>query len=302
MLHTLDPICGMTVEPDSPLRVEHAGDTFLFCSEYCEQEFKKDPESALKPKDFSGMEKVEFFCPMDPEVTNLGPDSCPKCGMALQPREVTLESLRDDPETRELIRKLWGSSVFTVPLVAIAMSHSHAAPLWVQFALTLPVLFYFGAFIFQRAWGSWKSPNMFTLIGLGVGVSFAVSALEWLWPDLLPIEGVYFESAAVIVTLVILGQWLESRARHSTLGAIRALFELQPQKTQLQDAHGAWKDTPIANVMLGARIRVPPGEHIPLDGVVVQGESAVDESLLTGESLPIDKRPGSRVTAGSLNG
>ena len=266
--------------------------------------------------------RTEWVCPMHPEVVRPGPGACPVCGMALEPRMVTLEE-EVSPELRDMTRRFWVGLVLTVPLMAIAMSDlipgqalQHAASprllAWVQLALATPVVLWAGAPFFERAWASVvnRSPNMFTLIALGTGTAYGYSVAATLAPGLFPPAvrghggevGVYFEVAATITVLVLLGQVLELRARSRTSGAIRALLGLAPTTARVLRADGREEDAPLAEVVVGDRLRVRPGERIPVDGTVVEGRSAVDESMVTGEPLPVEKTPGDRVTGGTVNG
>ena len=266
--------------------------------------------------------RTEWVCPMHPEVVRPGPGACPICGMALEPRIVTLEE-EVSPELRDMTRRFWVGLVLTVPLLAIAMSDlipgqalQHAASprllAWVQLALATPVVLWGGAPFFERAWASVvnRSPNMFTLIALGTGTAYGYSVAATLAPGLFPPAvrghggevGVYFEVAATITVLVLLGQVLELRARSRTSGAIRALLGLAPTTARVLRADGREEDVPLAEVVVGDRLRVRPGERIPVDGTVLEGRSAVDESMVTGEPLPVEKTPGDRVTGGTVNG
>lgn len=266
--------------------------------------------------------KTEWTCPMHPEIVQSAPGNCPKCGMALEPR--TVSAVEDEnPELREMRRRLWASSLITIPLVAIAMAHlvpsaithalsaSSARP-FVELLLATPVVLWGGWPFFVRAWRSLvnRSPNMFTLIGLGVAVAYGFSLVAVLAPGVFPPafrEGngqvaVYFEAAAVIVVLVLLGQVLELRARGQTGAAIRALLNLTPKTARRIGPHGVEEDVPLTEVQVGDRLRVRPGEKIPVDGVVVEGHSAVDESMITGEPIPVEKDAGARVIGATVNG
>ena len=263
--------------------------------------------------------RIEYTCPMHPEIRQSTPGSCPICGTALEPRSVAAEA-EGNPELRAMARRFWVSLVFTVPLVALAMLKM-APPIahrfsgerlaWVQFALATPVVLWGGWPFFQRAWASLKfrSANMFTLIGMGVAVAYLYSAVATLAPGRLPAAflehgapAVYYEAAAAIVTLVLLGQVLELRARSRTSSAIRALLDLSPKLARKIFPDGHEQDIPLESVQVGERLRVRPGEKVPVDGVVVDGSSAVDESLVTGEAMPSEKQKGSAVIGGTVNG
>jgi Cu+-exporting ATPase len=265
--------------------------------------------------------RVEYVCPMHPEIVRDAPGSCPICGMALEPRTVTLQE-EDNPELRSMQRRLWVSSALTVPVFLLAMSDlipgqpvqrllSAEAAAWIQLALSAPVVLWGGWPFFQRGWASVvnRHLNMFTLIALGTAAAFGFSLLATFFPSFLPhsmrhggMAPVYYEAASVITTLVLLGQVLELRARSATSGAIRALLGLAPKTARRISADGAEQDVPLEQVGAGDRLRVRPGEKVPVDGSVLEGGSAVDESSITGESIPVEKGSGDRVTAGTMNG
>nr|WP_276375041.1 heavy metal translocating P-type ATPase [Corallococcus exercitus] len=284
------PKCGMALEPEAP--------------------------PALQTR-------VEYTCPMHPEVVSDGPGTCPKCGMALEPRTVTVEE-PPDPELRSMTRRFWVGLGLSVPLMLLGMSDmlpgqpvqhalSPAALVWAQFVLATPVVLWVGAPFFQRGWASLRNRhlNMFTLIALGAGAAYVFSVAATLFPHLLP-EGartghggtapVYYEAAAIILTLVALGQVLELRARHATSGALRALLSLAPAMARRIGDDGHEEDVPLSQVVAGWRLRVLPGGKVPVDGEVLEGASAVDESLVTGEPVPVEKGPGAKVTGGTVNG
>jgi P-type Cu+ transporter len=260
---------------------------------------------------------VLYTCPMHPEIVQVGPGSCPICGMALEPMEVSAEA-EADPEYESMSRRLWVSAALSLPLLVIAMG-GHWLPLpfsaearnWIELALATPVVLWGGWPFFERFWMSLinRSPNMFTLIGLGTGAAYLDSLVATIFPQVFPASfreassapPVYFEAAAVITTLVLLGQVLELRARQKTSGAIRALLNLAPQQAHLVAADGSERDVALNEVQRGDRLRVRPGERVPTDGVVLEGQSAIDESMLTGESMPVEKSPGDAVTGGTLN-
>jgi Cu+-exporting ATPase len=318
----IDPVCGMTVAADGPHRCEHAGQTYRFCNPRCLAKFQAEPDRYLSPRPAEPVKPDAIYtCPMDPEIRQVGPGSCPICGMALEPLEASL----DEPENAELAdmtRRLWISALLSVPLAALAMSEmlpgmplQHAVSPrilgLVQLALATPVV----------AWGGWpffvrgarslatRRLNMFTLIALGTGVAWLYSVAAVLAPGRFPEAfrghggaiAPYFEAAAVIVTLVLLGQVLELRARGRTGAALRALMGLAPKTARLVRPEGLEIDVPLADVRVGDRLRVRPGEKIPVDARVLEGASSVDESMLTGEPIPAEKRPGDRVTGASLN-
>jgi len=266
--------------------------------------------------------KTEWTCPMHPQIVRPGPGYCPICGMALEPRTVTLRE-EDNPELRDMTRRFWVSATLTVPLLAIAMGSmlwphafmsapwNRALP-WFELLLATPVVLWGGWPFFQRGWASVvnRSTNMFTLIAMGTGVAYLYSVVATLFPEIFPASfrsmgdrpDVYFEAAAAIVTLVLLGQVLELRARSQTSSAIRALLDLSPKMARVIDADGSERDIPLDQVKPGDKLRVRPGEKIPVDGVVLEGSSAVNESMITGESIPVEKTAGSRVIGATVNG
>src|SRR5438874_2326551 len=276
---------------------------------------------ALEPEIPAALTKTEYTCPMHPEIVRDRLGACPICGMALEPRTVTA-SEEDNPELRDMTRRFWISAALSVPLLAIAMADMlpsmpvqrvfPAAWLpWIELLLATPVVLWGGWPFFQRGWTSVvnRSTNMFTLIAMGTGVAYFYSLIATLAPGIFPASfremsgrpAVYFEAAAAIVTLVLLGQVLELRARSRTGAAIRALLDLAPRTARvLRD--GAEVDIPLDQVKTGDRLRVRPGEKVPVDGVVVEGHSSVDESMITGESLPVEKEPGAKVTGATVNG
>jgi Cu+-exporting ATPase len=278
---------------------------------------------ALEPLDVgAALTKTQYLCPMHPEVVSDAPGSCPKCGMALEARTVTLAE-EENPELENMTRRFWVGVILSLPVLIGAMSdmlpgqplHQLMSPnslLWFQFILSTPVVVWCGWPFFQRAWSSVvnRSPNMFTLIGIGVGTAYLYSVVATLLPNLFPSSfrghggevGVYFEAAAVITTLVLLGQVLELRARSKTSGAIRALLGLAPKIARLISADGSEHDVALEHVKVGDTLRVRPGEKIPVDGVVTEGRSSVDESMVTGEPIPVEKISNSKVTGGTVNG
>lgn len=261
--------------------------------------------------------RTEYVCPMHPEIVRPAPGACPICGMALEPRNVAVQE--DNPELRDMTRRFWISVVLTVPLVALAMAHmgplAHALTgpmvVWIEFALATPVVLWCGWPFFERAWASFvnRSPNMFTLIGMGVGVSYLFSTVATLWPRILPgaflehgTPQVYFEPAAAITALVLLGQVMELRARSRTSAAIRALLDLSPKMARIVRPDGTEQDVPLETVHPGDLLRVRPGEKVPVDGVITDGASSVDESMITGESIPVEKGKNSHVIGATVNG
>ena len=317
----IDPVCGMTVDAEkTPHRLDLGGQAWFFCSAGCLDRFRREKEGAGPPTD-PPPAAAEWTCPMHPEVVRAGPGSCPICGMALEPRVARAD---DGPseELRDMERRLRACAVLTVPLFLLAMAEMGGrSPLagrlsprvadLLQMALAAPVVLWGAAPFFARGWSGVvaRRPNMFTLIALGTGAAFGYSVVAALWPGLLPHSfnahaggpPVYFEAAAVITTLVLLGQVLELRARHATGGALRALLGLAP-RTARRIAEGRDEDVPLEVVQRGDRLRVRPGEKVPVDGNVVDGTSAVDESMVTGESIPVEKTAGSRVIGGTVNG
>jgi P-type Cu+ transporter len=277
---------------------------------------------ALESESILPATKVEYTCPMHPEIIRSEPGSCPICGMALEPRTVTAIE-EENPELRHMSRRFWVSLILTAPLLAVAMADmlpgmpvQRALPggwvSWIELLLATPVVLWGGWPFFQRGWASIvnRSTNMFTLIAMGTGVAYVYSLVATLFPNIFPEQfrgmnghpDVYFEAAAAITTLVLLGQVLELRARSRTSAALRALLDLSPKTARLISADGAEKDIPLELVKVGDRLRVRPGEKIPVDGEVLEGKSAVDESMVTGESVPVEKPPGSNVIGGTVNG
>jgi Cu+-exporting ATPase len=277
---------------------------------------------ALEPEVPAASTRTEYTCPMHPEIVRPAPGSCPICGMALEPRTVAAAP-EENPELRDMSRRFWISLALTAPLMAIAMSGMFwqmplhrllpgAALPWLELALATPVVLWGGWPFFQRFWTSLlnRSPNMFTLIGMGTGVAYGYSLIATLAPQIFPesLRGmgnypdVYFEAAAAITTLVLLGQVMELRARSRTSAAIRALLDLSPKTARLLNEDGSEKDIPLEQVQPGDRLRVRPGEKVPVDGVILEGRSAIDESMITGESMPVEKSPDSPVIGATING
>lgn len=380
-LKLIDPICGMTVGPNSAAgKFDYQGKTYYFCSVHCQKLFQTDPAKyltavparqsgqpernqapqqprrsvaakpessgviytcpmnpevrqqgpgacpkcgmALEPLDINVSTKTQYVCPMHPEIIRDASGTCPICGMALEPRTVTL-SEEPNPELEDMTRRFWVGVVLSLPVLLIAMSDmlpelsphrfiSSRLLSWIQLLLTTPVVLWCGWPFFERAWASIvnRSLNMFTLIGIGVGTAYVYSVVATLLPDLFPQSfrghsgqvAVYFEAAAVITTLVLLGQVLELRARSKTSGAIRALLGLAPKTARVVQADGSEHDVPLEQVKVGDILRVRPGERVPVDGVVTEGRSSIDESMVTGEPIPAEKVPDSKVVGGTVNG
>jgi P-type Cu+ transporter len=345
-----DPVCGMTVLPDKAAGTsEFADKTWYFCSLNCKKKFDASPESFAKPATQAhpshpaekpaspgpnskqppsvhnhSMMKPDariYTCPMHPEIVRDQPGSCPICGMALEPRTVSLKE-EENHELKDMLRRFWISLALTLPLVAIAMGHLiPGRPLeallmnaqrWIELALATPVVLWGGWPFFVRGWQSIqnRSPNMFTLIALGTGVAYAYSVAAALFPGFFPEAfkdghgrvGLYFEAAAVIVTLVLLGQVMELSARSRTGAAIKALLGLSPKTARRIREDGSEEEVPLAHIQAGETLRVRPGEKVPVDGVVLEGNSPVDESMMTGEPIPVEKRAGDKIIGATLNG
>jgi P-type Cu+ transporter len=324
----IDPVCGMEVTPeDAAGFCQYHGQQYYFCNESCLERFQRDPEAFLVPPAERAPARLAdagavYTCPMDPEVSQPGPGACPKCGMALEPRTVTLEEEKN-PELALMARRFWISLALTAPVLFLAMSVmlpgsplEHAVPAhllpWVEFGLATLVVLWGGWPFFQRGWASLvnRRLNMFTLIATGTGTAYLYSIVATLFPQVFPESfrlpsgevPVYFEAAAVITTLVLLGQVLELRARSRTSSALKALLGLAPKTARLLRDDGSEEDVPLDRVHAGDRLRVRPGEKIPVDGVVLEGSSSIDESMVTGEPIPVEKQTGDRVTGGTVNG
>ena len=322
---TIDPVCGMTVSPESAIgSFLYKGKTYYFCATGCLNKFKQDPDSFLSPKlEKPAKNGTEYTCPMHPEIIQIGPGSCPICGMALEPKVFSLDTPEDNSELRDMTRRFWICLGLTLPVFLLAMAEMLPGhPLmnfisprslgFLQFVLVTPVVLWGGLPFFERGVMSIinRSPNMFTLIAIGTGTAWIYSVIALFIPQAFPpalraeMGGapLYFESAGVITTLVLLGQVLELRARSKTSSAIRALLELAPKTARLVTADGSEKDIPLGEVQAGAILRVRPGENIPVDGEVTHGRSSVDESMVTGEAMPVEKGPSAKVTGGTVNG
>ncbi|HBM28332.1 heavy metal translocating P-type ATPase [Vreelandella lionensis] len=319
-----DPVCGMDVDPHtSRHRADHAGKTWYFCSEKCQEKFIAKPDAYLEPSKQSQASVPSgsiYTCPMHPEVRREGPGDCPICGMALEPETVSADTGPSD-ELKDMTRRFWIGLVLTLPVFALEMGGhvfglmhfiSQQTSNWIQLLLATPVVVWAGWPFFVRGWRSLvhRSLNMFTLIAIGTGTALLYSLLATLTPGIFPdafrqADGsvaVYFEAAAVIVVLVLLGQVLELRAREKTSGAIRALLDLAPATARRLDDQGNEEDISLDQVQVGDRLRVRPGDKVPLDGEVMEGRSNVDESMVTGEPLAVKKEVGDGVIGGSING
>jgi Cu+-exporting ATPase len=318
----VDPVCGMKVElADAAAEIEHGGHTYYFCSKHCADKFNADPARYAKrePAPMATSAAGKYTCPMHPEVLKDGPGSCPKCGMALVP---VAGGEQDDSELRDHTRRFWLSAALSIPLVFLAMAPmvgvEHPLGLsptmrgYFELLLATPVVLWGGWPFFHKFWLSFmnRSPNMYTLIGLGVGLAYGYSVLAVLAPGFFPHEmrshdggvGTYFEAAAMIITLVMLGEVLQLRAIGKTSHAVRQLLELAPSRARRIDVGGREAEVPLADVRVGDRLRVRPGEKVPVDGACLEGSSAVDESMVTGEPVPVTKKPGDRLTGGTING
>lgn len=339
-----DPVCGMLVDLQKPAAKFVLGDkTYYFCSKGCAQKFENNPEKFLAAPGTAGMgasphaghnryasrpahvasspafaaNDVRYTCPMHPEIVQIGPGNCPKCGMALEPMDAFAE-VEADPEYDSMSRRFWVSAALSLPVLVISMFGGAlklllASPArnWIELVLATPVVLWGGWPFFQRFWSSLihRSPNMFTLIALGTGASYLESVvatlLPWVFPpsfrDAHGAVSTYYEAAAVITTLVLLGQVLELRARQKTSSAIRSLLNLVPKQAHHIAPDGTEKDIALDLVRAGDRLRVRPGESVPVDGVIREGASAVDESMVTGEPMPVEKTTGDKATGGTLN-
>jgi P-type Cu+ transporter len=319
----LDPVCGMTVDPaTSKHRFDYRGETFHFCSAGCCTKFAADPKKYLEKDSQPKAEVPEgatYTCPMHPQIRQVGPGSCPICGMALEPEVASLDD-GPNPELADMTRRFWIGLVLALPPVILEMGghliggHGLIEPTlssWIQFAFATPVVLWAGWPFFVRGWQSLatRNLNMFTLIAVGTGVAYLYSVVATVAPGIFPeafrghggAVAAYFESAAVITVLVLLGQVLELRAREATSGAIKALLQLAPKTARRVGDDGNDHEVEIDSLAVGDRLRVRPGEKVPVDGVILEGRSALDESLVTGESMPVTKESGDKVIAGTLN-
>ncbi|MDO8297237.1 MAG: heavy metal translocating P-type ATPase [Caulobacter sp.] len=319
----LDPVCGMAVDPEATAHhATHAGAHFHFCSAGCQTKFQADPEKYL-----SGDRAAQppapvgtiYTCPMHPEIRQVGPGSCPICGMALEPETVTADS-GPNPELADMTRRFWVAVVLSLPVFALEMGNHlfnlHAllpgqSSNWVQFALATPVVLWAGWPFFERGWASVRTRklNMFTLIAMGVGVAWTYSVVAVAAPGVFPaafrnMDGsvpVYFEAAAVITALVLLGQVLELGARERTSGALKALLDMAPKTARRIRPDGTDEEVTLDLIVVGDRLRVRPGEKVPVDGEIVEGRAALDESMVTGESMPVTRSVGEAVIGGAIN-
>ena len=332
--HSIDPVCGMTVSNDSVHAAVHEGERFGFCSARCREKFTANPAAYLQPKSPGSHEHHHhghqssaptedaavapgtiYTCPMHPEVRQVGPGTCPKCGMALEPLMPELGD-EDNPELSDFTRRFWITLPLTIIVTILGMFGHRlgwmeiGTQTWAELALSTPIVLWAGWPFFHRGAMSIvnRSPNMWTLIGLGTAAAFTYSVVATVAPELFPQGfmahgriGVYYEAAAVIISLTLLGQILELRARSQTSAAIKALLGLAPKTARRIEADGGESDVPLAHVHVGDTLRVRPGEKVPVDGVVLEGASSVDESMLTGEPLPVTKRPGDKLIGATIN-
>jgi P-type Cu+ transporter len=317
-----DPVCGMKVDPaTSHHRFDHRGETFHFCSAGCRTKFAADPQKYLdqrEPKEVAP-EGTIYTCPMHPQIRQVGPGSCPICGMALEPEVASLDA-PPNPELADMTRRFWIGLILALPAVVLEMGGhlvgghgliDQTLSNWIQLVFATPVVLWAGWPFFVRGWQSLvtRNLNMFTLIAMGTGVAYLYSLIGTIAPDIFPSTfrghggavAVYFEAAAVITVLVLLGQVLELRAREATSGAIKALLQLAPKTARRLSEDGADHEVPIDSLAVGDKLRVRPGEKVPVDGVILEGRSSLDESLVTGESMPVTKEAGGKVIAGTLN-
>jgi heavy metal translocating P-type ATPase len=316
-----DPVCGMKAAANPDKSAIHAGQTYYFCSTGCVSKFTSDPMRYLSPErknEPTGPADAIYTCPMDPEIKQVGPGSCPICGMALEPMQATMEE--DTTELDDMTRRFWFSLALSLPLLFLSMSEligidsaallGHTVHAWLQGLLATPVVFWLGWPFLERGARSFKSGhlNMFSLISMGVMAAWLFSAIGLLFPQVLPdafrmhdMAPLYFEAAAVIVSLVLLGQVLELRARFRTNEAVKSLLALAPTTAVKITADGSEREVSLDQIQIGDLLRVRPGSNIPVDGIVTEGESTVDESMLTGEAMPVQKLVGSKAIAGSVN-
>ncbi len=317
----IDPVCGMDVDPDTDLKTEYRGKTYYFCNPICLERFQADPEGVLHPSEAPPADPDAIYtCPMHPEIRQVGPGSCPICGMALEPATVTLDE-GPNVELIDMTRRFRVAAALGLPVMIFAMTEMIAPAFvharvnlrvadWTQLVLSAPVVFWCGWPFFERAWASivHRSPNMFTLIGMGVGAAFAYSAAATIAPGVFPVGfqahgrvEPYFDTAVVITALVLLGQVLEIRARSRTSSALKGLLGLAPATARRLTPAGD-EEIALIDVHPGDDLRVRPGDKVPVDGIVVDGTTTIDESMVTGEAVPVVKAPGDRVTGGTVNG
>ncbi|KZD21205.1 heavy metal translocating P-type ATPase [Tardiphaga robiniae] len=321
----VDPVCGMTVNPEtSKHRFGHGGETYHFCSAGCRTKFAAAPEQYLHKSSIGQQPAAApvgtiYTCPMHPQIRQVGPGSCPICGMALEPETISLDD-QPNPELADMTRRFWIGLALALPAVVLEMGghlmgdHGWVDPTlsnWIQLAFATPVVLWAGWPFFVRGWQSLvtRNLNMFTLVAMGTGVAYVYSLVATVAPAVFPpafrmhggAVAVYFEAAAVITVLVLLGQVLELRAREATSGAIKALLDLAPKTARLVDETGQDHEVALDSLTVGDRLRVRPGEKVPVDGVMIEGRSSLDESLVTGESMPVTKDVGAKVIAGTLN-
>tara|TARA_R110002096_G_scaffold73444_4_gene174140 strand:+ start:2432 stop:4801 length:2370 start_codon:yes stop_codon:yes gene_type:complete len=323
-----DPVCGMTVEPDKGKpSLQHGGQTYHFCSQKCHDKFAADPESylsgAAQAKTENLPEGTQYTCPMHPEIVSDAPGDCPICGMALEPMGIPAADEGPNPELVDFTRRFWVGTVLTIPLLVLTMApyvgygvvrefFGERTTLWLELVLGTPVILWAGWPFFVRGVKSviTRNLNMFTLIAMGVGAAYIFSVIAVLMPEIFPDGfrdpqgnvGVYFEAGAVIVVLVLLGQMMELRARERTGSAIRALLDLAAKTARIIRENGQEEEIPLEHVKVGDRLRVRPGDKVPVDGVVVEGRSSIDESMLSGEPIPVEKFEGEKVTGATING
>jgi len=316
----IDPVCGMTVDSSkTPHFARHQGSDFFFCSARCRERFVADSAKFISPKAFTEVHAevagASYTCPMHPEIIQSTPGSCPKCGMALEPMMPAADD-DDNPELRDLSRRFWWTLPLSFCVLVLAMFGHRieaipaATRTWLEFALATPVVLWAAKPFFQRWLSSLRTLNlnMWTLIGTGVAAAYAYSVAATLFPQIFPASfqehgriGVYFEASAVIVSLTLLGQLLELKARSKTSAAIKALLNLSPKSAKRINDNGSEEDIPLSQVQVGDRLRVRPGEKVPTDGEVLEGRSSIDESMLTGESMPVSKSAGDKVIGATMN-
>lgn len=327
-MKVVDPVCKMEIEQtEAKANTTYNGTTYYFCCHHCKIAFEKNPKNYLchnKTEEISTKDQKSIYtCPMHPEIEKVGPGSCPKCGMALEAKSISLDEDEKNPELIDMTRRFIVGAILAIPIVIIAMGRhtpflssifdrfSYEILNWIELILATPIVLWCGLPFFVRFYQSIinKSPNMFTLIGMGVGVSYIYSVIAVLFPQIFPTAfkdesgqvGIYFEAAAVIVVLVLIGQVLELKARSKTSGAIKALLGLAP-KTARIIRDGTEEEIPIKDIKIGDLIKVKPGEKVPVDGVIVEGSSLIDESMLTGEPIPVEKKKGDNVIGATING